>query len=79
MELVKPAFGLVFWMIVSFSIILFILKKFELKNRMTGMVSNEMGMKYPALPVQRGNRESHVIRFSISFLRKRKASTHIRR
>lgn len=28
MELVKPAFGLVFWMIISFSIILFILKKF---------------------------------------------------
>jgi F-type H+-transporting ATPase subunit b len=28
MELVKPAFGLVFWMIVSFSIILFLLKKF---------------------------------------------------
>lgn len=28
MELVKPSFGLVFWMIVSFSIILFLLKKF---------------------------------------------------
>lgn len=28
MELVKPAFGLVFWMIVSFSIIMFLLKKF---------------------------------------------------
>jgi len=28
MELVKPEFGLIFWMIVSFGIILFILKKF---------------------------------------------------
>ncbi len=28
MELVKPAFGLVFWMVISFSIILFLLKKF---------------------------------------------------
>ncbi len=28
MELVKPAFGLVFWMLVSFSIIVFLLKKF---------------------------------------------------
>ena len=28
MELVKPAFGLIFWMCVSFGIILFILKKF---------------------------------------------------
>ena len=31
MELVKPAIGLVFWMIVTFSIILFILKKFAWK------------------------------------------------
>ena len=31
MELVKPAFGLVFWMIVTFSIIFFILKKFAWK------------------------------------------------
>jgi len=28
MELVKPAFGLVFWMLVSFGIIVFLLKKF---------------------------------------------------
>ena len=28
MELVKPAFGLIFWMCVSFGLILFILKKF---------------------------------------------------
>lgn len=31
MELVKPAFGLVFWMCVSFGIIFFILKKFAWK------------------------------------------------
>ncbi len=28
MELVKPAFGLIFWMCISFGLILFILKKF---------------------------------------------------
>ncbi len=28
MELVKPSIGLIFWMVVSFSIILFLLKKF---------------------------------------------------
>ena len=28
MELVKPAFGLIFWMVLSFAIILFLLKKF---------------------------------------------------
>ena len=31
MELVKPAFGLIFWMFVSFGLILFILKKFAWK------------------------------------------------
>lgn len=31
MELVKPAFGLIFWMCVSFGLILFILKKFAWK------------------------------------------------
>lgn len=31
MELVKPAFGLIFWMFVSFGIILFLLKKFAWK------------------------------------------------
>jgi F-type H+-transporting ATPase subunit b len=31
MELVKPAFGLIFWMFVSFALILFLLKKFAWK------------------------------------------------
>jgi F-type H+-transporting ATPase subunit b len=31
MEIVTPAFGLVFWMLISFGIILFILKKFAWK------------------------------------------------
>jgi F-type H+-transporting ATPase subunit b len=31
MELVKPAFGLIFWMLISFGIIFFILKKFAWK------------------------------------------------
>ena len=31
MELVKPAFGLAFWMVVSFGIIFFLLKKFAWK------------------------------------------------
>ena len=31
MELVKPSIGLIFWMIISFSIILFLLKKFAWK------------------------------------------------
>jgi len=31
MELVKPSIGLIFWMVVSFSIILFLLRKFAWK------------------------------------------------
>lgn len=31
MELVKPAFGLIFWMAISFGVILFILKKYAWK------------------------------------------------
>lgn len=31
MELVKPSIGLIFWMVISFSIILFLLKKFAWK------------------------------------------------
>lgn len=31
MELVKPEFGLIFWMVISFGLILFILKKFAWK------------------------------------------------
>ena len=31
MELVTPAFGLVFWMLITFLIVLFLLKKFAWK------------------------------------------------
>ena len=41
MELVTPAFGLVFWMIVSFSIIFFILKKFAWKPILTMLKERE--------------------------------------
>ncbi len=41
MELVKPAIGLVFWMLVSFGIILFILKKFAWKPILSALKSRE--------------------------------------
>src|SRR4051812_30871853 len=41
MELVKPAFGLVFWMVVSFGIIFFILKKFAWKPILTMLTERE--------------------------------------
>ena len=39
MELVKPSIGLIFWMVVSFSIILFILRKFAWKP-ILGMIKD---------------------------------------
>lgn len=41
MELVKPAIGLVFWMLVSFGILLFILKKFAWKPILSALRSRE--------------------------------------
>jgi F-type H+-transporting ATPase subunit b len=41
MELVKPAFGLVFWMLVSFSIIFFLLKKFAWPVILTALDERE--------------------------------------
>ena len=41
MELVKPAFGLIFWMCISFGLILFILKKFAWKPILTMLSERE--------------------------------------
>lgn len=41
MELVKPAIGLIFWMLVSFGIILFILKKFAWKPILSALKTRE--------------------------------------
>jgi F-type H+-transporting ATPase subunit b len=41
MELVTPAIGLVFWMLVTFSLLLFILKKFAWKPILTSMKERE--------------------------------------
>ena len=41
MELVKPAIGLVFWMIVTFSVLLFILKKYAWKPILSSIKERE--------------------------------------
>lgn len=41
MELVKPAFGLIFWMLVSFSVIFFLLKKFAWKPILKALSDRE--------------------------------------
>ncbi len=44
MELVKPAFGLVFWMVLSFGIVLFILGKFAWKPILAGLKDREVSI-----------------------------------
>lgn len=45
MELVKPAFGLIFWMFVSFGIIVFILKKFAWSPILNMLKEREEGIQ----------------------------------
>lgn len=45
MELIKPAIGLMFWMLVSFGIILFILKKFAWKPILNILKNREESIK----------------------------------
>lgn len=65
MDLVKPAFGLVFWMIVSFSVILFMLKKFawgpilnsltERENTISDALNTAQKAKEEMLALKAGN------------------------
>ena len=45
MELVKPAFGLIFWMFVSFGIIFYLLKKYAWKPILTMLKEREEGIQ----------------------------------
>jgi F-type H+-transporting ATPase subunit b len=45
MELVKPAFGLIFWMLLSFGIIFFILKKFAWKPILNMLTEREASIQ----------------------------------
>lgn len=45
MELVKPAFGLVFWMFITFGIIVFLLKKFAWTPILTMLREREQGIQ----------------------------------
>ena len=42
MELVTPGLGLIFWMVISFSVILFILKKYAWKPILNALIEREI-------------------------------------
>src|ERR1035437_8762288 len=45
MELVKPAFGLIFWMFITFGIIVFILKKYAWAPILKALKEREEGIQ----------------------------------
>ena len=57
MELVKPAFGLVFWMLVSFGIIFFLLKKFAWPVILTALDERERSISDALNAAQKAKEE----------------------
>ena len=57
MELVKPAFGLIFWMLVSFSIIFFLLKKFAWPVILTALDERERSITDALNAAQKAKQE----------------------
>jgi F-type H+-transporting ATPase subunit b len=57
MELVKPSIGLIFWMIVSFSIILFLLKKFAWKPILSMIKEREESIENALASAEKAKQE----------------------
>lgn len=57
MELVKPSIGLIFWMIVSFSIILFLLKKFAWKPILNMIKERETSIENALASAEKAKQE----------------------
>ena len=57
MELVKPAFGLIFWMCISFGIIIFILKKFAWTPILTMLTERETSIQNALDSAERAKEE----------------------
>ena len=57
MELVTPAFGLMFWMLISFGIIFFLLKKFAWKPILTMLKEREDSIQHALDSAKRAKEE----------------------
>jgi F-type H+-transporting ATPase subunit b len=57
MELIKPGIGLLFWMILSFSIVLYVLTKFAWKPIMNAIKDREKSIKEALLSADRAKAE----------------------
>ncbi|MBU8892626.1 MAG: F0F1 ATP synthase subunit B [Bacteroidales bacterium] len=63
MELIKPDIGLLFWMIVSFSILLYVLIKFAWKPILNALKDRERSISKSLLAAQRAKDEMAKIEF----------------
>jgi F-type H+-transporting ATPase subunit b len=57
MELIKPSIGLLFWMVISFSIVFYILAKFAWKPIMGAIKQREKSIKEALLSAERAKAE----------------------
>jgi F-type H+-transporting ATPase subunit b len=64
MELVQPALGLVFWMVVTFLIILFILKKFAWKPILGMIKEREEGIEKALQSAEQARQDMHLLKSS---------------
>lgn len=63
MELIKPDLGLLFWMIISFSILLFVLIKFAWKPILKALKDREDSIRKSLLAAQKAKEEMAKIEF----------------
>lgn len=64
MELVKPAFGLIFWMLLSFGIIVFILRKFAWKPILNMLSERETSIQNALDAAERAKEEMKALQSS---------------
>ncbi len=64
MELVKPSIGLIFWMVVSFSIILFLLKKFAWKPILGMIKERELSIENALAAAENAKEEMKALQSS---------------
>lgn len=64
MELVKPSIGLIFWMVVSFSIILFLLKKFAWKPILSMIKEREQSIENALSAAEKAKEEMKALQSS---------------
>lgn len=64
MELVTPAIGLVFWMIVTFAIIFLILKKFAWKPILGMIKEREEGIEKALQSAEQARKDMHLLKSS---------------